>query len=166
VELDRKLSAAGETNYRFLIVGEGGQQSWLKKNLPGAEIPGVLRGKDLAEAYTQMDAFVFPSLTDTFGLVILEAMASGVPVILSPETGTRVGIKDGISGFLSNDFAASLKQLMHHHELRLEMGEAARKFANTQSWHHVFENLYQTYSEGLTISDMRRAEREASVRVG
>ncbi len=166
VDLDRKLAAAGETNYRFLIVGEGGQQSWLKKNLPTAEIPGVLRGKDLSEAYTQMDAFVFPSLTDTFGLVILEAMASGVPVILSPETGRRVGIEDGISGFLSCDFTVSLKRLMHNHELRCEMGKAARKFANTQSWNGVFESLYQTYSKGLTISDNRRADREARLRVG
>ncbi len=165
VELDRKLAAAGETDYRFLIVGEGGQQGWLKKNLPGAEIPGVLRGQELADAYKQMDAFVFPSLTDTFGLVILEAMASGVPVVLSPETGMRVGIRDGISGFLSCDFTASLKRLMHNRELRLEMGKAARKFANTQSWNGVFESLYQTYSEGITISDKQRAERQAHVRV-
>ena len=58
-----------------------------------AEIPGVLRGAELAAAYSRMDAFVFPSLTDTFGLVILEAMASGVPVIVNPETGLRVGIE-------------------------------------------------------------------------
>ena len=76
-------------------------------------MPGVLRGAELAAAYQRMDCFVFPSLTDTFGLVILEAMASGVPVILSPETGARVGVQDGVSGLLSQDFTASLQRLMH-----------------------------------------------------
>ena len=59
-----------------------------------------------------MDAFVFPSLTDTFGLVILEAMSSGVPVIVNPETGIRAGVLDGEDGFLSRDFTASVRRLM------------------------------------------------------
>ncbi len=155
VELERRLMAAGEHNFKFLIVGEGGQQKWLRKHLRSAEIPGVLRGKELAAAYSRMDAFVFPSRTDTFGLVILEAMASGVPVILAPETGERVGIEDGVSGFLSRDFAASLRRLMHNQPLRLDMGSAARAFANANSWHMVFEKLYRTYAQGLT-SEKRR----------
>jgi len=150
-ELDTKLRAAGERNYRFLIVGDGGQQKWLQSHLRNAEMPGVLRGAELAAAYTRMDAFVFPSLTDTFGLVILEAMASGIPVILSPETGARVGIQDGVSGLLSQDFAASVQRLMHEVPLSLSIGRAARKFANTNSWDVVFEQLYETYSQGLAL---------------
>jgi glycosyltransferase involved in cell wall biosynthesis len=107
-----------------------------------------------------MDAFVFPSRTDTFGLVILEAMASGVPVILAPETGERVGIEDGVSGFLSEDFAVSLQRLMHDLPLRLAMSGAARKLANRKSWHVVFEQLYRTYAEGLTIEDRGQADKE------
>jgi glycosyltransferase involved in cell wall biosynthesis len=160
VDLEQKLIAAGETNYKFLIVGEGGQQGWLRRNMQRAEIPGVLRGQELAEAYQRMDAFVFPSLTDTFGLVILEAMASGVPVILAPETGRRVGIVDGVSGFLSDDFAASTLKLMHNRELLDSMSAAARQFAKSNSWDGVFEQLYQTYHIGMGISDTRRAERE------
>lgn len=149
VEIERKLKAAGERNYQFLVVGEGGQQKWLARHLEPAEFPGVLRGRELAAAYRRIDAFVFPSRTDTFGLVLLEAMASGVPVILAPETGRRVGIEDGVSGFLSQDFAASLRLLMHDHAMRMRMGRAARHLASTQSWDYVFEQLYSTYEEGL-----------------
>jgi glycosyltransferase involved in cell wall biosynthesis len=151
VEIDHKLRAAGEQNYKFLIVGDGGQQKWLQTHLRNVEMTGVLRGKELAAAYTRMDAFLFPSLTDTFGLVILEAMASGVPVILAPEAGVRVGVRDGVSGFLSQDFAASIQNLMHDEPLRLAMGRAARQFANANSWDVVFEQLYQTYAEGLAL---------------
>jgi phosphatidylinositol alpha 1,6-mannosyltransferase len=130
-------------------VGQGGQENWLRKHLRNAELPGLLRGEELAAAYTRMDAFVFPSRTDTFGLVILEAMASGIPVIVTPETGECVGIEDGVSGFLSEDFPASLQRLMHDHALRLAMSCAARKFAERNSWQLVFEQLYRTYADGL-----------------
>lgn len=151
VEIEQELLAAGEQNYKFLIVGDGGQQDWLRKHLQRAEMAGVLRGKDLAEAYGRMDVFVFPSRTDTFGLVILEAMASGVPVLLARETGERAGVEDGVSGLFCEDFAASLQRLMHDPGLRLTMSCAARKFAGNNSWQRAFEQLYGTYAEGLSI---------------
>ncbi len=165
VDLEQKLLAAGESNFRFLLVGEGGQERWLRKNLRKAELPGVLRGEQLAAAYRRMDAFVFPSLTDTYGLVILEAMASGVPVILAPETGRRVGVENGVSGFLSEDFAHSLQQLLHNPDKLESMRKAARQFAVNNSWQRVFQQLYQTYSEGLAIDNQRRSNQEALTKV-
>jgi glycosyltransferase involved in cell wall biosynthesis len=162
-ELEDKLLAAGETNFKFLVVGEGGQKIWLEKHLRSAEIPGVLRGEQLAAAYNRMDAFVFPSLTDTFGLVILEAMATGVPVILAPETGKRIGIEDGVSGLLSEDFAGSLLTLMHNSQLRHSMSAAATAFAGENGWDHVFEQIYETYDSGLRIEDQRREQSEALI---
>jgi len=150
-ELERALLAAGERNFKFLIVGEGGQQKWLQKHLQSAEIPGVLRGAELAAAYSKMDAFVFPSRTDTFGLVILEAMASGVPVVLAPEAGERVGIQNGVSGLLTEDFTKSVQTLMHDSALRDSMGCAACHLAHNNSWDSVFDQLYATYSEGLRV---------------
>jgi phosphatidylinositol alpha 1,6-mannosyltransferase len=164
VDVDRRLTAMGETNYKFLIVGEGGQQSWLRKHLPHADFPGPLRREQLAAAYRRMDAFVFPSTTDTFGLVILEAMASGIPVILPHDTGARVGAQDNVSALFSTDFAASIKRLMHDDELRCWLSVEARKLAAGHSWDSVFEKLYSTYEEGLAIiQDGRREEREALV---
>ncbi len=151
LQIERKLISTGAKNYRFLIVGEGGQENWLRSHLQKAEFTGVLRGDALTAAYSRMDVLVFPSLTDTFGLVILEAMGSGVPVILSAETGKRVGVQDNVSGLLSNDFAASTLQLMHDEALRKAMGEAAHAFACTQGWDVVFTRLYQTYEEGLRV---------------
>ncbi len=162
-DLEKQLIAGGEHDFKFLIVGDGGQQKWLERHLRNAELPGVLRGEQLAAAYNQMDAFVFPSRTDTFGLVILEALASGVPVILAPETGRRVGMQDGVSGFLSDDFAASLQILMRDSDRLETMRRAARLFAGTNGWDHVFESLYETYAKGLSIADTRRAQREALV---
>ncbi len=155
VEVERRLLAAGERNFKFLIVGEGNQGKWLARHLQNAELTGVLRGPQLAAAYARMDAFVFPSLTDTFGLVILEAMASGVPVILSPETGRHVGVEDGVSGFLSNDFVPSLQRLMHSPPLRRALGDAARNFAAGNSWDAVFEQLYEAYATGLSSLNPR-----------
>jgi glycosyltransferase involved in cell wall biosynthesis len=163
VEIERALLAAGERDFQFLIVGEGGQQKWLRTRLRQAEIPGVLRGTELAAAYRRMDAFVFPSETDTFGLVILEAMASGVPVIVRPKTGKMVGVEDGVSGCVSEDFSASLQRLMNDGPLRQSMSSAARRYANTNGWEPIFETLYQTYCDGLAIPDLRRAQKKGRV---
>ncbi len=149
VDLERQLRAAGERDFRILLVGDGSERDWLRKHLPEAAMPGFLQGDELARAFSQMDAFVFPSQTDTFGLVILEALASGVPVLLSPEAGERIGIRNGVEGFLSHDFTEGILALMHGGGLRRTMGEAAEKFARTQSWDGVFEDLYRTFDLAL-----------------
>ena len=166
VEIEQKLLAAGEINFRWLLVGEGGQEKWLRTHLKRADMAGVLRGAALSEAYRRMDVFVFPSRTDTFGLVILEAMASGVPVILAPETGLRVGVEDGISGLLTDDLCGAVCQLMNNSEARSAMGKAARDFANTQGWDMVFTHLYETYAAGLDMEKrkgLRKADKPLAV---
>ena len=82
-DIERELLQAGLTNVRFLVVGQGAEDSWLKANLRHADFTGVLHGEELARAYAQMDLFVFPSRTDTYGNVVLEAMATGVPAIVT-----------------------------------------------------------------------------------
>ena len=67
-------------------------------DLPQAEFTGVLRGEELAAAYANMDLFVFPSHTDTFGNVVLEALASGVPAIVTPDGGPSTIVRDGVTG--------------------------------------------------------------------
>ena len=99
-----------------------------------------------------MDALVFPSRTDTFGLVLLEAQASGVPVILGPEAGKHVGVQDGVSGCLCEDFAESIRRLMHDPNLRCAMGRAGRTLASAKGWDMVFARLYETYAEGLSVA--------------
>jgi phosphatidylinositol alpha 1,6-mannosyltransferase len=151
-ELEHNLIAAGESGFRFLVVGEGSEKEWLRKNLRFGEFPGILHGDALAEAYANMDVFVFPSRTDTFGLVVLEAMASGVPVVLAPETGVRVGVEHGITGFHAadlNSFTESVLHLMAGDAVYRPISCAARNFASSHTWHYVFQQLYETYEVGL-----------------
>ena len=143
------------------MIGEGNERNWLRKNLQFGETPGVLRGEALAEAFANLDAFVFPSPTDTFGLVLLEAMASGVPVVVSPETGARVGVRHGVTGFHAPDlrtFTESVVQLMNSDNLRQRMGAAARIFSCSRAWNSVFEQLYLTYQMGLEATDCRPSD--------
>jgi glycosyltransferase involved in cell wall biosynthesis len=150
--LERRLMAAGQRDFKFVLIGDGNERVWLRDNLQFAETPGILRGAALAEAFANLDVFVFPSETDTFGLVLLEAMASGVPVIASPETGERVGVRHGVAGFHASnleEFTQSLLLLLKNEDLRKDMSAAARRFAAAKEWNDVFEQLYQTYEGSL-----------------
>jgi glycosyltransferase involved in cell wall biosynthesis len=89
--------------FRFLIVGHGGEEAWLRERLPRAEFTGVLRGEALSRAYANMDLVRFPSHTDTFGNVVLEALASGVPAIVTPDGGPRTIVRDGETGRIVPD---------------------------------------------------------------
>lgn len=155
-ELECRLIAAGERDFHMLLVGDGSEREWLRRHLRFATLPGFLQGGELAAAYAGMDAFVFPSRTDTFGLVILEALASGVPVVLSPEAGARVGIRHGVEGFLSDDFAAGVLSLMSRPDLRQSMSTAAECFARARTWNGVFDDLYETYRTALESPEVRR----------
>ena len=151
-DLERSLLAAGQNDFRFLLVGEGSEKEWLRKNLQRGEFPGVLHGYPLAEAFANMDAFVFPSRTDTFGLVLLEAQASGVPVVVSREAGLRAGVRHGITGFHANDLGSvtqSVLHLMKSEGAHRAMSGAARQFAVSKTWGGVFEHLYRSYETGL-----------------
>jgi glycosyltransferase involved in cell wall biosynthesis len=155
-DLERRLFAAGERDFRFLLVGEGSEAGWLKAHMQTAEFTGTLRGQALATAYSNMDAFVFPSLTDTFGLVILEAMSSGVPVVLSAATGRKAGVRDGVEGFLTDDACGAIQQLMRCSATRNRMGSAGRSTACANAWAGVFDDLHRIYSDGLDTEDARR----------
>lgn len=151
--VQQSLAAAGLKNFRFLIIGHGGEEAWLRQHLPGAEIAGVLRGADLSRAYANMDLLVFPSHTDTFGNVVLEALASGVPAIVTPSGGPKYIVRDGSTGFIADDdgFAAAVEQMLCHPQLHEQMRMAARAYALTCSWDAVFERVYAAYTQARNI---------------
>src|ERR1700676_4620831 len=103
------LERRGHRSFRFLIFGHGAEEARLRERLPRAEFTGVLRGEALSTAYANMDLFVFPSHTDTFGNVVLEALACGVPAIVTPDGGPRTIVRDGETGRVVPDeeFAAA-----------------------------------------------------------
>jgi len=153
--LERNLIQAGLTNFRFLIIGQGAEEPWLRANMQSADLTGVLRGEALARAYANMDVFAFPSRTDTYGNVVLEALASGVPAVVTNEGGPRFIVRSGETGFVTNnlqEFCASILQLARRPELRQNMGAAARGHALTASWDTVFESVFNGYERGLRES--------------
>ena len=157
-ELEGRLIAAGLSNYRFLIVGDGDERDWLAANLQRRHLPGVLRGEDLARAYAGMDVFVFPSKTDTFGNVVLEAMASGVPPIVSTGGGPKYIIRPEIDGYAAPDTevcAQSILALCHNETLRRQMSANARQRALTFSWEAVFRDVYAKYEDARASGLLR-----------
>ena len=90
-----------------VIVGDGPQRAPLERRHPAAVFVGVKRGEELAQLFRSADAFVFPSRTDTFGLVLLEAMASGTPVAAFPVPGPVDVVTQGASGVLDEDLRAA-----------------------------------------------------------
>ena len=146
-----ELLARGITDFRFLIVGHGKEETWLRQHLPNADFTGVLRGHDLARAYANMDLFVFPSHTDTFGNVVLEALASGVPSVVTPNGGPRYIVRDGVTGSIATDdeFSSAIARLMLDPEMHARMRLDARSYAQSASWDAVFEGVYREYDDVL-----------------
>ncbi len=120
---------------RKVVVGTGPLLDELKQRHPDVIFTGKLVGTELAEAYASADVFVFPSLTDTFGIVLIEAMASGLPVAAYPVTGPVDNVENGVSGILDKDLtkAATLartldRQKVREHALSFSWEAAARLF--------------------------------------
>ncbi len=113
----------------FLIIGHGSEEQALQNALPSAVFPGVLRGEALSRAYADMDLFVFPSHTDTFGNVVLEALASGVPAIVTPNGGPRTIVHDGKTGIIAKDdgFASAVRETLRDSGRLEAMRIAARE---------------------------------------
>ncbi len=153
--LGQALLQAGVTNFRFTFVGQGSSSGWLLRNVPNAVLAGVKKGEELARAYANFDLFVFPSRTDTFGNVVLEALASGVPAIVTDAGGPKFIVRDGHCGLVSNNVEALAAQLLHlarNPDLRRQMSIAARQHALRSSWQSVFASVYEAYESQLGIS--------------
>ena len=151
VQVQNELEQMGHKGFRFLIVGHGGDEAWLRERLQRAEFSGVLRGEALSRAYANMDLFVFPSHTDTFGNVVLEALASGVPAVVTPDGGPRTIVRDGETGRIVPDaeFAGAVAGILSDPAKHAAMRAAARKYALSASWDSVFEGVYAAYEAML-----------------
>jgi glycosyltransferase involved in cell wall biosynthesis len=110
------------------VVGDGPALAVLKDRYPEVRFTGFKKGAELADLLSAADVFVFPSLTDTFGVVLLEAMASGLPVAAFPVTGPLETVVSGVNGYLDHDLQkAALKALT-------VSPEKCREYALGQTW--------------------------------
>jgi glycosyltransferase involved in cell wall biosynthesis/predicted metal-dependent phosphoesterase TrpH len=133
---------------KLYVVGHGPYSKALAAALPDAVFLGYLTGESLAKAYASADVFVFPSTTDTFGNVVIEAQASGLPVIVSDLGGPKELVEDGVSGIVTkahdaDDFARAINRLAGDAKLRARMGEKARRSVIDRSWPGAFRKFWQ-----------------------
>jgi len=135
----------------LIIAGDGP----LYKTLSAVQHPqitytGFIEGEQLAELYASADLFLFPSATETFGNVVLEAMSSGIPVIGARAGGVKEIIQEGKTGILcspknTSQFTHALSSLLGAPEKLNRMGTTARQYALTQSWDEIFNRLIRQY---------------------
>ena len=141
---------------RLALVGDGPLRKKLEEQFAGTptHFAGFLEGEELAAAFASADAFFLPSRTETLGLVLLEAMAAGCPVVAPLAGGTSDVVQDGTTGFLydpasSADAVNVVRRLLFDPELRAEMGRRARADAENWSWGAATYQLDQYYRKVL-----------------
>ncbi|NWF82063.1 MAG: glycosyltransferase family 1 protein [Chloroflexi bacterium] len=141
---------------RLVLVGDGPARPALERRLAGAPVhfAGYLRGNDLATAYASADLFVFPSDTETFGQVIQEAMASGLPVVAARAGGALDLVRPGETGALfvpgsSSDLCSRVREVLRTAEAGRVMGAAGRAAAERRSWSRVMDELLGHYERVL-----------------
>jgi glycosyltransferase involved in cell wall biosynthesis len=153
--LDVFVAVIGElqkrgVNHRPLVIGNGPARPWFEQQMPSGVFVGHQVGGDLGRALACGDVFLNPSVTEAFGNVTLEAMASGMPVVAAVATGTTSIVRDGETGTLVEPcditgFADALEAYARDPQLRRRHGEAGLAYARTQDWDAINESVLQVY---------------------
>ena len=144
---------------KLVIVGDGPARAKLEQLLPEAHFTGKLSGAPLFEAYASSDIFVFPSITETFGNVTVEAMASGLPAICAIAGGARDIVIPGKNGLLFDadkpiQLAQAIDELVTNPELRLQMSKAALESVKRFRWDttvSAYERVYQDVAAAKAV---------------
>ncbi|MGO9760877.1 MAG: glycosyltransferase [Solirubrobacteraceae bacterium] len=163
------LAQARDPRLHLVLAGGGPEQERLRERLgEHATFLGWLEGDALARAYASADVFLFPSATDTFGQVILEAQASGVPVVALARGGPLSLIDDRVSGLLcepdAERLAEAVLELAGSPLLRAQLSRGALRSVRTRTWEHTLQRLADGYQRALV--DLRatgRASQQAPV---
>jgi len=156
-----RILCAQRNDLAFVLVGDGPIRPELEALMPGAVFLGQRSGAELSTAYASSDVFVFPSTTETFGNVTIEAMASGLPPVCARQGGSSGLIHNGSTGLLAapcdpGDLASTITFLVDHPSTRLEMGRRALAFARGQSWDRVFDRLLESYDRVMDEYALQR----------
>ncbi len=143
-------------NTRLALVGDGPARQRLERSFAGLPVSflGYLRGDRLASAYASADIFVFPSRLETFGLVVVEAMAAGLPVVAARVGGVSEVVREGITGYTfasgdSSGLLQGIQAISQDREHMRRMGQQARAYAETQSWGTIMDELIAVYDRIL-----------------
>ncbi|MGM0588227.1 MAG: glycosyltransferase family 4 protein [Bacteroidota bacterium] len=153
VDVIKRLQGENK-RFRALVVGDGPVKKELEQMLPEAIFTGFLEGKELATAYASSDIFLFPSDTETFGNVTLEALSSGVPAVVADATGSRSLVEPGINGCWApprkpTEFTHCVQDIVKDPNNYQKMRKAARQKALAYSWDNINADLVDFYHEAL-----------------
>jgi glycosyltransferase involved in cell wall biosynthesis len=136
---------------RLAVVGDGPARPTLEALFAGTHtvFTGYLRGLDLSRAYASADVFCFPSANETFGNVVLEAMASGLPAVAPRSGGPVDQVSDGENGLLTDPedpraFVDAARRLVADRPTCQQLGRGARAYAESQSWEAILDDLFET----------------------
>ncbi len=148
-------------DFEMVVVGDGHARVEFEKMMPGAHFLGYQSGSALAECYASSDVFVFPSTTETFGLVTLEAMASGTVPVAANVGGASGIIEDGMSGLLAqphsgSDLARKVEWLLDNDIERWRMSQQAVERARQFGWDAIMDRLFTSYGEVIDQHERRR----------
>jgi glycosyltransferase involved in cell wall biosynthesis len=154
---------------RLALVGDGPNHESLQRHFAGMPVhmAGYLRGEELAQAFASSDVFVMTSRTETLGLVILEAMSSGLPVVAARAGGIPELIADGVNGYLFDDESqaiAAIRQLLPSPEKREAIGQAARAQACQFGWKAATLQLLDHYQTACRHQHIARKHAPNSAR--
>jgi phosphatidylinositol alpha 1,6-mannosyltransferase len=136
--------------HKVVVVGEGPARDWFQRRLPDALFTGFQGGQELGRAVASLDIMFNPSVTETFGNVTLEAMASGLPVVAAQATGSLSLVVDGVTGRLIRAgaieaFADALEQYCRDKEMRAAAGAAGAEISRRFGWDEVNQTLANGY---------------------
>jgi glycosyltransferase involved in cell wall biosynthesis len=155
MKISHQLPPQLKNKVHFLVVGDGPSKEEMMNGAPGnMTFAGYASGEKLAKIYSGSDLFVFPSPTETFGNVVLEALAAGTPVIGANSGGVKNIIQHGKTGYLCetgsvSSFTGAIETLLTNDALRYQMGMSSRAYALTQTWDSIFEGLLNEYNDVL-----------------
>lgn len=158
INISERLPEEIKSQVHWLIVGDGPSKEDMIATAPkNMTFAGYLNGESLAHIYASSDLFIFPSPTETFGNVVLEALAAGTPVIGANSGGVKNIIQQGKTGYLCepknvDQFIDAINHLLENHPLRTQMGVEARKYALSQTWEQIFVEFLKEYEN--TLSEM------------
>jgi glycosyltransferase involved in cell wall biosynthesis len=150
--LERALVEAGAPRFQIVVVGDGAEREWLRAHLSHGALTGTLRGPALADAYADFDLFAFPSVTETVGQVMQEALASGVPVVAMNAGGPKYMLAGAAGAVLADSHDDWIRQavaLALDGDRRRPLRAAARQTALARSWSAVFDTVYQAYAAAI-----------------
>lgn len=151
--MQRQLRARG-TPHRFVVVGQGPMLEELRRTMEDTVFTGTLDRQAITTAFASADVFLFPSRTDTAGNVVLEAQASGLPVLVSDAGGPQENMRDGVTGWVVGGvspeaWVGRMDRLLAEPALRARMSAEARTYASGRRWETALEPLYRTYRDVL-----------------